>query len=154
MFRINERLYKLIFFVLLCQLSASVSSEIYKWTDSEGRVHFGDVENERYNAEKIDVKVNSYEHVTYSSLGWKPPERSSGRSREVEMFSTSWCGYCKKARRYFQSSGIAFVEYDIESDARAKDRYDALGGKGVPLIRVGTKLMNGFSVAGFKKIYP
>jgi glutaredoxin-like YruB-family protein len=69
------------------------------------------------------------------------------------MYSTAWCGYCKKARKYFTSKGIAFIEYDIEKNARAKRDYDALGGKGVPVILVGKKRMNGFSPQGFDRIY-
>ncbi|MFT5419606.1 MAG: glutaredoxin-like YruB-family protein [Candidatus Endobugula sp.] len=69
------------------------------------------------------------------------------------MYSTAWCGYCKKARKYFTSKGIAFIEYDIEKNARAKRDYDALGGKGVPVILVGKKRMNGFSPQGFDRLY-
>jgi glutaredoxin len=134
--------------MLLC-MTGMVHAEIYKWTDEQGRTHFGDVENERYNAEAVTVEVNSYESVTYSFLGKAIPG-----SEKVQMFSTETCVYCKKAKNYFKSKGIAFVEYDIEKDAAAKRRYDALGGKGVPVILVGTKRMNGFSVAGFERIYP
>ena len=66
---------------------------------------------------------------------------------------TAWCGYCKKAKKYFQKKGIPFVEYDIEKNARAKRDYDAIGGKGVPVIVMGKKRMNGFSVAGFERFY-
>ncbi|WP_198147347.1 glutaredoxin family protein [Gilvimarinus polysaccharolyticus] len=31
----------------------------------------------------------------------------------VVMYA-SWCGYCKKARRYFRANNIPFTEYDIE----------------------------------------
>lgn len=134
--------------LLLC-MSGIVRAEIYKWTDDQGRTHFGDIESEHYDAEAVTVEVNSYEHVTYSSLGKAIPG-----SEKVQMFSTAWCGYCKKAKTYFKSQGIDFVEYDIEKDVSAKRRYDALGGKGVPVIVVGTKRMNGFSVTGFKRIYP
>lgn len=134
--------------MLLC-VSGIVRAEIYKWTDEQGRTHFADVENERYNAEAVTVEVNSYESVTYSFLGKVIPG-----SEKVQMFSTEYCVYCKKAKNYFKSQGIAFVEYDIEKDAAAKRRYDALGGKGVPVILVGTKRMNGFSVSGFQRIYP
>lgn len=69
------------------------------------------------------------------------------------MYATSWCGYCKKARSYFKEKGISYIEYDIEKNERAKRMYDLLGGKGVPVILVGKKRLNGFSVAGFEDIY-
>jgi glutaredoxin len=147
--RIRQTRFVWIMAAMLLCMTGMVHAEIYKWTDEQGRTHFGDVENERYNAEAVTVEVNSYESVTYSFLGKAIPG-----SEKVQMFSTETCVYCKKAKNYFKSKGIAFVEYDIEKDAAAKRRYDALGGKGVPVILVGTKRMNGFSVSGFERIYP
>ena len=72
---------------------------------------------------------------------------------DVVMYSTSWCGYCKKARRYFKSKGIKFVERDIERSRLAKVAYDRLGGNGVPLIVVGKNKMSGFSVGKFESLY-
>ncbi|PCJ46584.1 MAG: hypothetical protein COA99_02585 [Moraxellaceae bacterium] len=71
----------------------------------------------------------------------------------VVMYSTSWCGYCKKARRYFKSKGIKYTEYDIERSTAAKWKYDRLGGKGVPLILIGNNRMRGFSVRRFDRLY-
>ena len=41
----------------------------------------------------------------------------------------------------------------IERDADAKRRYQTFGGRGIPVIFVGKRRMNGFSVSGFNKIY-
>ena len=60
---------------------------------------------------------------------------------------------CKKARRYFNDNNISFTEYDIDKDPKAQARFDALEGKGVPVILVGKRRMNGFSVEGFERIY-
>lgn len=84
------------------------------------------------------------------NINFDIPERRKG---QVVMYSTDWCGYCKKARDYFRSQNIAFVEYDIEKNPQARRQYDALGAKGVPVILVGDKRMNGFSVSGFQGIY-
>lgn len=69
------------------------------------------------------------------------------------MYATSWCPYCQQARNHFRQQGIAYTEYDIERDADAKRRYQAFGGRGIPVIFVGKRRMNGFSVSGFNKIY-
>lgn len=133
--------------LFLSLLVGTASAQIYKWTDESGRVHFSDVPDEAYETETVTVEINSYEHVTYSSV---ETANSSGR---VVMYATSWCPYCRKARGYFRDNGIAFTEYDIEKDARARREYDALGARGVPVILVGKKRMNGFSAAGFEKLY-
>ena len=69
------------------------------------------------------------------------------------MYSTDWCGYCKKARKYFGRNGISFTDYDIEKDAEARKRYQEIGAAGVPVILVGNKRMNGFSEGAFERIY-
>lgn len=135
--------------LLLCMLPLAGFAEIYKWTDANGNVHFGDSPKAENRAEPVVVEVNSYEHVAI-----EPVEFYQGAgSKRVTMYATSWCGYCRKARTYFQKNGIAYVEYDIEKDERARRMYDLLGGKGVPVILVGKKRMNGFSEGGFERIY-
>ncbi len=133
----------------LLLFSHSNFAEIYKWTDENGRTHYSDKPNTDRKVEKLNIKINSYKHVTYKSLS-----DANSISDKVTMYSTSWCVYCKKARKYFKANNIPFSEYDIEKNARAKRSYDALGGKGVPVIIVGKKRMNGFSIPGFEKIYP
>lgn len=140
----------LFLFVLI--ISNTVFSEIYKWTDDSGRVHYSDKASTSLPVEIIAVKVNSYEHVSFEVIIDERPKKRI-RNRKVVMYSTSWCGYCKKARKYFIANSIAFIEHDIEKDKRAKKRYDKLGGKGIPVIIYGKKRMNGFSISGFKKIY-
>jgi mycoredoxin len=34
----------------------------------------------------------------------------------VVMYSTVWCGYCKRLKTALKASGIPFVEVDIEHD--------------------------------------
>ncbi len=74
-------------------------------------------------------------------------------SKQVVMYATSWCPYCQQARNYFREQGISYVEYDIEKNEEAKRVYKTFGGKLIPVIVVGKRRMNGFSVAGFNKIY-
>ncbi len=71
-------------------------------------------------------------------------------SEEVVLFSTSWCGYCRKAREYLNSNGIAHVEYDIEKSSEGKRQFAELGGRGVPLILVGNEQIRGWSPAALE----
>lgn len=65
--------------------------------------------------------------------------------KKVELYVTDWCGYCKKALKYLDARGIAYAAYDIEKDAAAKQRYQAMGGQGVPFIVIGHNRFSGFS---------
>lgn len=37
------------------------------------------------------------------------------------MYSTVWCGYCKRLKMAMTASGIAFTEVDIEDDPAAAE---------------------------------
>ncbi|MBD8598439.1 glutaredoxin family protein [Pseudomonas sp. W2Oct36] len=64
---------------------------------------------------------------------------------KVTLYATDWCGYCKQTRRFLDSQGIRYTEYDIEKDAAGRKAYEALGGRGIPLIDVNGTLIRGFS---------
>ena len=38
----------------------------------------------------------------------------------ITMFSTPWCGYCRRLKIQMQQAGIDFVEVDIERDREAE----------------------------------
>lgn len=62
----------------------------------------------------------------------------------VEIFVTSWCGYCKMMEQVLEKKGIAYRTYDVEKDDRAAKIYRDLHGRGVPLVRVGSKVVYGY----------
>lgn len=39
----------------------------------------------------------------------------------VTMYSTPWCGYCRRLKGQMEREGISYAEVDIERDARAAD---------------------------------
>lgn len=143
---------RILLFALLVACSSLSVADIYKWTDENGAVHFGDNPKGQAKAEKIDVKVVTYTHVTYQKIKSRHAPATSG-ARDVVMYGTRWCGYCKKARAHFHAQGIAFTDLDVEADADAKARFEALGGGGVPVILVGDTRINGFDAAAFDRIY-
>lgn len=64
---------------------------------------------------------------------------------KVVLYATDWCGYCKQTRRFLDSKGIPFTEFDIEKSAEGRKAYEALGGHGIPMIDVNGTLIRGFS---------
>lgn len=70
----------------------------------------------------------------------------------VVMYSTQWCPYCRKAHAYFKRHQISYVDYDIEASAQNLANFRALNGRGVPLITVGDKRMQGFSPKSFEDL--
>ena len=41
---------------------------------------------------------------------------SNPQSGTITMFSTSWCGYCRRLKSQLDREGIPFTEVDIERD--------------------------------------
>ena len=70
-------------------------------------------------------------------------EQTRAQARVV-LYATDWCGYCKQTKRFLDSKGIPFKEFDIEKNAEARKAYEALGGRGIPLIDVNGTLIRGF----------
>jgi glutaredoxin len=71
----------------------------------------------------------------------------------VVMYATAWCPYCAKARAYFKRTNTAYVEHDIEKSADAHAEFKRLGGRGVPLILVGSEKLRGFNELAFETAY-
>ena len=40
---------------------------------------------------------------------------------QLTMYSTVWCGYCKRLKTALKASGISFTEVDIEHDPAAAE---------------------------------
>ena len=126
----------------------AAAGEIHQWRDANGQVHFGDRAPADTASKVVRVKPNVYTSPSIETLS-----KRQSRSEQVVMYSASWCGYCRKARDYFTSHGIAFNEYDIETSDKGQRDYERLGAHGVPVILVGDRRMNGFSEASFQSIY-
>lgn len=148
------KIFKIIFLIITILLFTSYSvAEIYKWRDKDGKLHFGNAPAS--SGEKVE-KINSADSVqTYSSSDINTPQNYENNqtkpkartTNSVEIYTTSWCGYCKKAIDFLSSNGINYQEYDIEKSKVAKGRMKALGGSGgVPFA-----IINGNTVSGFSK---
>jgi glutaredoxin len=151
----------------LCALSvgSSTAGEIYKWIDEHGRVQFSDKAPDKEQVETITIKpiANSIKSPRVSVSDFLQNAQltrnqvlkdKASRDRPVVMYSAVWCGVCKTARQYFQANNIPFSEYDVEKSERGRNDYARLKGRGVPIILVGKKRMDGFSPARFKNMYP
>jgi mycoredoxin len=70
---------------------------------------------------------------------------SYANDARVIVYSTSWCGACKKAKRWLSENGVSFTEIDVERSNEGRRRFEALGGRGVPLIVIRGKVLKGFN---------
>lgn len=69
-------------------------------------------------------------------------------SANVTVYSTTWCGFCKQAKKYFDSIDVAYKDVDIEADKEAAEKMVAESGQmGVPVIKIGDDVVVGFDKA-------
>jgi len=145
--------------VMLCSAIAC-QAEMYKWEEN-GVVTFKDTPPPASKKRKVRVYQDndfaaappapapSKNSRNSSPSPSQPPQSAAKKSERfsgtIEMYATSWCGYCVAAENYMKSKNYSYVKYDIEKDSAAKQRHKELGGRGVPLIIIGNNRMSGFS---------
>jgi len=49
-------------------------------------------------------------------------------SQRVTMYTTQWCGYCRRLKRHLAREGIEVAEVDIERDSAAADYVMSVNG--------------------------
>jgi glutaredoxin len=149
-------------------LGGVANAEMYKWVDEKGVMHFTD--HQPYNTGAVgEIEViptyenssqvpgeSSDETVNYDSSVYGEPsieeQVKEVQKPRVELYTTSWCPYCAKARDYFRQRGISFKEYDIEKDKSAARRKIRLGSrKGVPFAVVNGEKIHGFAPVAYEK---
>ncbi|MFN3579932.1 MAG: glutaredoxin family protein [Pseudomonas sp.] len=80
------------------------------------------------------------------------PTFTEAEAGEIILYSTAWCGYCDKTREQLVSQGNIFQEYDIEQSEEGRRQFDALKGRGVPLVKAGNTLIHGYSASQIRAL--
>jgi glutaredoxin-like YruB-family protein len=153
----------LLLIVLL--MPAVAHAELYQWTDENGVKHFSntpptenvdevrqmeeivgdDTPDTDYLQDAIDLfKTDDDQHAAV-------PARHTKGTPKVVMYTTPTCGYCHRAKAYFNQKGIRFTEYDVTQSQQARKAFKALNGRGVPLIVIGDQRISGFNKAAINR---
>jgi glutaredoxin len=128
-------------------------ADIYKWTDENGRVHFGDAPQTTENSEPVDLgRINTYNAPSPVFIDKTLARPTDNKRASVIVYSTSWCGVCVKAKNWLKANHVSFQEYDVEKNTKGKRDYKRLKGRGVPIILVGQQRMNGFSPSRMRQM--
>ncbi|MEM9594018.1 MAG: glutaredoxin family protein, partial [Acidobacteriota bacterium] len=72
---------------------------------------------------------------------------------EIILYSTSWCGFCRKARTLLTELGADFVEKDIEKNPEARREHAAKAGPsaGVPVLDIDGRIIRGYSESAIRQ---
>ena len=83
---------------------------------------------------------------------------SASAGSDVVLYTTTWCGFCKKAKAFLKKRGVAFVERDVEKDPGANEELAEKAARagvrpgGVPVIDVRGTLVIGFDQAKLERL--
>lgn len=80
-----------------------------------------------------------------------PIEHQGLLAHDVVMYTTSWCPYCTKARKFLRAAEVPFTEYDVEKSPQAYAEYERISGRGVPVLKIGTQVIQGFDPARIRQ---
>src|SRR5688500_12900347 len=69
-------------------------------------------------------------------------EGTAAMSEVITMYSTTWCGYCRRLKRQMEDAGIAFQVVDLDENDGFDDRIIAKTGgyRTVPTLEIGGEL--------------
>jgi glutaredoxin len=69
----------------------------------------------------------------------------SPKTTQITIYTTSWCGPCKSAKRFLADQGFDFTEIDIEKENLSREEMESMTkGLTVPQIVINSKPIGGF----------
>ena len=153
----------------------TVGGELFEtdgpWTVDGDRVSYVDLDGVEQSLAAKQVDLEGSEETTALKAGraYTPKPRASepapaapetpmatadGDEPRITLYMTSWCGYCRKARKLLKELDADFVAKDIEKDREAAREYSAKSGGrgGVPLIDFDGKIVRGYSDRAIRQL--
>ncbi len=127
---------------ILLSFAASAKADLHRYRDDTGRIHIVD---------SLDAIPAKYQKKVRTISAPPPVARSaykpgaSAGSKKVDIYVTSWCGYCRKLESFLKSKRIPYTRHDIEKSSSARQAHLKLGGGGIPVVKVGSDIIRGYS---------
>lgn len=149
--------------LLACSWNVALAGTIYKTVTPDGRIVYSDQQPREGRLEKVmqfkdqpasDIPASTLSEIErLKKTGANPATDSAIASKDLILYSATWCGYCKKAKSYLAAKGISYREIDIDTNYGKAAFAEVRGGRGVPLMLSGTKRMQGFSTDGYDAFF-
>jgi glutaredoxin len=71
---------------------------------------------------------------------------------KVKIFSTTWCGFCRAEKRFFDDKGVKYEDVDVEADEAAAHEMVHLSGQmGVPFTLITKDDGSRVGIVGFNQ---
>jgi glutaredoxin len=136
----------------------------YRYTDESGSVRFVTslAEVPRHLRDRAQPVTQDRVQRAPASAASKPPARATrkqraepalARNRDVIVYTTSWCGWCRKTLAFLDKNGIAYENRDIEADDAWRDELEAkTGGTSIPVVEIDGEIVRGYDPARMRQL--
>ena len=133
----------------------------YRYTDETGAVRFVSSLSEvprklRDSAQPVGNRVQRAPALPASRREARRQAASQAASagiersldHEVVVYTTSWCGWCRKTLAFLDKKGVSYENRDIEADEAYRDELiEKTGGTSIPVVEIDGKIIRGYDPA-------
>jgi glutaredoxin len=135
----------------------------YRYTDDSGSVRFvaslAEVPKHlREDAEPVSndrlLRVPAAASRTARAAAREPAaERAVASQKDVVVYTTSWCGWCRKTLAFLDEQGIDYENRDIEADdAWREELEEKTGSTSIPVVEIEGELVRGYDPARIRQL--
>jgi glutaredoxin-like YruB-family protein len=150
------------------EVSRSSKDVYYQYVDGSGTVHFvqdlGEVPAEwQHKAGRIEVeraaptpgrggsRAAADRRTTAKRPAEKPVAYRTGP--EVVVYTTAWCGWCRKTLEFLDERGVRYVNKDIEANDRNRDELiQKTGRTSIPVVEIDGEIIRGYDAARMERL--
>ncbi len=141
------------------------------WTIDGETLTYADVEGveHRLAVDRVDLEASEETTALKAGRTYEPSKRTqpapfeltsptaaamAGDEPKITLYMTSWCGYCRKARKLLARLDVDFAAKDIERNRKAAAEFRRKNGGrgGVPLIDIDGELVRGYNEKLIRKL--
>ena len=72
---------------------------------------------------------------------------------EVVVYTTAWCGWCRKTLAFLDERGVRYVNKDIEAnDGNREELIQKTGRTSIPVVEIDGEIIRGFNAARMEQL--
>ena len=123
---------------------AAAQTNVYKWTDADGKVHFSDTPPPPQVSKNVVEKRMGGGSAVESGLPYAT--QLAAKTNPVTLYTAPKCGEpCEQGRALLSNRGVPYTERDAQANrADAEAVKKAIGALQVPVLMVGSDALKGY----------
>jgi glutaredoxin len=136
--------------LVLLVVAGAGAAQVYKWTDAQGTVHYGDTPPPQQRTRQLKPTAPGGP-ARGAALPYELAR--AVKAHPVTLYTTtrSACGGCDQGRALLRARGIPYVERTVDSDADKEQLRQLTGKLELPLLVVGSRKVAGFQDAAWQE---